>query len=115
MTDETNPLTNPHLRTCGTCGCAVELGDPNNVAAKSLACRWQPPIARDQRVRLPDPSNPKRTVDAVQRSFMHAPTTAEATCFGGWCPKGTAPGENWQFAQLLAGLMAGSEPPAANG
>lgn len=112
MTDETNPLANPALRNCGNCGCSMELSNPNDVSSKQLACRFAPPIAVDKRVRLPDPGNPRRQVEAIQRSFMHAPTTPEAVCIGGWCPKGTPPGENWQLSAFIASLMAGG---AANG
>ena len=107
LIDQADPISNPALRTCGTCGCCIELTDPNNVANKQLACRWAPVIAHDRRVRVPDPSNPKRSVEAIQRSFMHQPITAEGMCMGGWCPKGTPPGENWQLTAFLKMMSAG--------
>ncbi len=92
MTDETKPLADPQPRTCATCGCAAEVENLQAVGQKELVCQYNPPRVQDQRVRVPDPRHPGKHTDAIQRAIFHMPTLPAATCFRGWCPKGTQPG-----------------------
>ena len=87
-------------RRCATCACSIKLPNPRSVTGEDTYCRRNVPITREDRVRGPDPSNPRKTVEGIQRLIEHELVHANAVCFDGWRPIGTPPGENYALVQL---------------
>lgn len=107
-------------RTCANCACSIMRKHPVLVNEERMFCARNTVMSHIMRVGKPriDPiskevMNDKRTGKPIMESvddlvFVYAPTLAELTCYDGWRPIGTLPGDKWQNAsvdQLMDGLM----------
>jgi len=109
--------TKPEPRTCANCACSIIRKHPVTLNETQMFCQRHTVVsamARLERPRLDRNKNivagrdGKPIMERVEELiFMHAPTVAEATCFDGWRPQGTLPGDfSYKSADLDAKVFA---------
>jgi len=102
-------------RCCLNCACYMEVQNPINKLAHQGFCRRDPPNAQTVRVErprvLPDgkPAMDKQGRPIMERgeqlAYVHRLTARELTCYDGWRPLGTRPGDRWEQRALLEKLL----------
>jgi hypothetical protein len=92
-------------RTCSTCACYFQQPHPENPKAIQGFCRLKKvlftqmniAVAAVDRFQKPmfDKTGAPRMVPERRDVFIYDPTPPNGTCFDGWRPLGTLPGERW--------------------
>jgi hypothetical protein len=110
-------------RRCENCACYMEVKNPANPMEHQGFCRRDPATATPVRVnhpRLKPDGTP--VLDRQDRPIMEQrqdmayifrATARELTCFDGWRPLGTEPGDEWLLNKLRRADPP-LTPPAAN-
>jgi hypothetical protein len=113
-------------RRCENCACYFEVRNPLNPLQCQGFCRREPPQSQQVRVDVPmmngkgepmiDAKGKPRMEQKIQLAFVHELTARQMTCFDGWRPLGTQPGDDWRRdADLVRTALALTViPPAAN-
>ncbi len=109
-----NDKTETPERTCGNCACLYEMSNPQNPLQKGYFCRLNPAQHKKMRIeapRLDKDGNPVKGRNdqiimqpAEVDAFLWPPTVPTLTCFDGWRPVGTLPGERWESQRLQAAI-----------
>jgi hypothetical protein len=111
----------PELRICANCACFSamtekgEIIDPASNSEAMRVCRRNPPGGRMVRVEAPvhDPKTGAPVIDRGRPRLQakqvlqigYQPTIETASCFDGWRPLGTLPGERWETQRMLGGFL----------
>lgn len=80
-------MSEKSLRTCETCACSLLMKHPQHINESVMMCRRNPPLFVQQNVRT-------EAGMATQQALTYPPTSKDLTCFDGWRPIGTQPGEH---------------------
>jgi len=97
-------LAQPEPRTCANCACHLIAKHPTLLNENQMFCRRNGVLsmpARVDRVRLDEHGKPviskrdgKPVMESVQQLvYLYQPTKASETCFDGWRPMDTPPGD----------------------
>jgi hypothetical protein len=123
MSTDFQPDDVPHQeekieRTCANCACSILQKNAQLGNIEHMFCRKDPINAGKARFERPQMVNgevriDKRTQKPIMETyedlaFMYRPVIKSATCFDGWRPIGTEPGDKFQNAPLdkmMAPLM----------
>lgn len=111
----------PELRVCASCACFSamtekgEIIDPASNPEAMRVCRRNPPGGRMVRVEEPvhDPKTGAPVVDRGRPRLQakqvlqigYQPTIETASCYDGWRPLGTPPGQRWESRHMVARLL----------
>ena len=105
-------LADESPRTCATCACSKIQKHPQLANVEQIFCRRDPINAAKVRVeraminsKTKEPmferdGKTPRTEIVEELGYMHRPVIATETCFDGWRPLGTLPGDKWTNARL---------------
>jgi len=115
MENQPEPLT-PAERTCANCACFGYMGSDGKVSAldpthpeNMPVCRRNTPGGKFVQVEVPKLDgtgkpimgrNGPATTYKQQLQIGYPPTVPEATCYDGWRPPGTLPGDNFKVARM---------------
>lgn len=96
------PVIVPTARTCENCACAKKDNHPRfgpqlfcrRETANTTVLRVKVPVIRDGNP-IPDKNRPGKFVEREEDAlfYLYRPTLPELTCFDGWRPIGTEPGD----------------------
>lgn len=101
-------------RTCATCACSKIESVPTRPNEKQMFCRRNSAFAAEMRVEVPRIGRDgkpvirdgKPVMEAGKANmFLYPPTDARLTCFDGWRPIGTLPGDRWEMAAAMLPIM----------
>jgi hypothetical protein len=102
MTNETLVDQLSESRTCANCACHHVRANPLTQETQSF-CRRNTAMTAMGRVRKPRLINGQLVIDKITKKpqevevqemfFLHQPTLPDLTCFDGWRPLGTEPGD----------------------
>jgi len=99
-------------RCCQNCACYMEVKNPANQLQSQGFCRRDPPGAERVRVQVPRLNSDGKTpaIDRQgrpvmetreQMAYVYRLSARNFTCFDGWRPLGTEPGDKWQSRFVL--------------
>ena len=102
-------------RCCRNCACYMEVRHPQNPTEFQGFCRREPPRGQEVRVSVPRLNDKKepmfmrdgktpQMIEQRRMALVHQVTAREMTCFDGWRPVGTRPGDDWRH-QWMAEMV----------
>ena len=104
-------------RCCRNCACYMEVRHPVDPTQSQGFCRREPPHGQEVRLSIPRLNDKKepmfmrdgktpQMIETKRLALVHEVTAREMTCFDGWRPLGTRPGDDWRH-QWLAEMLKG--------
>lgn len=108
-------------RTCATCACFGTENNPMIPGKTQTVCRLnsamlaqaeieQPVLDQNKQPMFLKDGKTLRTQKVITQFFVYPPMSAELTCFAGWRPIGTEPGQRGGVRDDMDVIMNAMEP-----
>ncbi len=102
----------PESRTCANCACSILQKHPVMLSEDQMFCRRNTVLSQPMRMEQPrlDAKTKEMVIDrrtgkpvmeqVTNLVYLYAPTLPTLTCFDGWRPQSTLPGDKWDMEDL---------------